>query len=55
MKDEWLNIYDYGTAYIFGTDLYRTPKEATRDLADKEHYSHTINVVTGEVRIMEIE
>lgn len=54
MKEKWLNIYDYGTAYVFGTDLYPSPKQATRDLADKEHYLHTINVETGEIKVMGI-
>ena len=48
-RDKWLNIYDYDNAYIFGSDLYQNPLKATRDLADKEHYKHTINVETGHI------
>ena len=43
MEAKWLNIYDYGEGYVFGSDLYNNPIAATRDLADKEHYKHTIN------------
>lgn len=49
IKDVWLNIYNYGSAYIYGSDLYKSPKSATRALCDKEHYSHTVNVETGEI------
>lgn len=55
IKEVWLNIYDYGTALIRGTDLYSTPKQATRNLADKEHYKHTINVLTGEIKVMDLK
>jgi len=48
-RDKWLNIYDYGNAYIKGTDLYQNPLKATRNLADKEHYKHTINIETGQI------
>ena len=54
-KDKWLNVYDYGTAYVFGSALYRTPKEATKDLADKLHYLHTVNIVTGEIKKIDSE
>ena len=49
MEEKWLNIYDYGTAYIWGSDLYSNPLKATRNLCDKEHYKHTINVETGKI------
>lgn len=52
--DKWLNIYDYGNAYIKGTDLYQNPLKATRNLADKEHYKHTINVETGQIVVMDV-
>ena len=48
IKEVWLNIYKYKKAYVWGSDLYKNPKLATRDLADKEHYLHTINVRTGD-------
>lgn len=54
-KEVWLNIYDYKKAFIFGSDLYATPQEATKNLADKEHYKHTINVLTGEIKVMELK
>lgn len=53
-RDKWLNIYDYGESYVFGSDLYQNPLKATRDLADKEHYKHTINVETGQIVIMDV-
>lgn len=49
IKEEWLNIYDYKKAYVLGSDLYKNPKLATRDLTDKKNYLHTINVKTGEI------
>lgn len=55
IKEVWLNIYNYGTAYVWGSDLYKTPKSATRNLADKKHYSHTVNVETGEIVKMKVE
>jgi hypothetical protein len=48
-KETWLNIYDYGKAYILGSDLYTSPESATRNLCDKEHYLHTINVNTDAI------
>ena len=51
-KDKWLNIYDYDGNLIFGTDLYQNPLKATRNLADKEHYKHTINVENGKIAVM---
>lgn len=30
-RDKWLNIYDYGNAYIKGTDLYQNPLKATSE------------------------
>jgi hypothetical protein len=49
MKDKWLNIYDYNKCYVWGSALYSTPTEAVVDLADKEHYLHTINVENGKI------
>lgn len=54
MKNKWLNIYDYGEGYVFGSDLYQNPLKATRNLADKEHYKHTINVENGMIAIMDV-
>lgn len=48
-REKWLNVYDYENAYIIGTDLYQNPSKATRNLADKEHYKHTINLETGQI------
>lgn len=53
-KDKWLNIYEYDGGYIFGSDLYCCPLMATRDLADKEHYKHTINVESGKIVVMDV-
>ena len=53
-KGKWLNIYDYGEGYVFGSDLYQNPLKATRDLADKEHYKHTINVENGKIVVMNV-
>jgi hypothetical protein len=54
MKAKWLNIYDYGEGYIYGSDLYNNPIKATRDLADKEHYKHTINIENGRIVVMNV-
>ena len=54
MKAKWLNIYDYGEGYVFGSDLYNNPIKATRDLADKEHYKHTINIENGRIAVMDV-
>lgn len=54
MKNKWLNIYDYGEGYVFGSNLYQNPLKAARDLADKEHYKHTINVENGRIVVMAV-
>lgn len=53
-KETWLNIYNYKGNYVWGSDLYINPKYATRNLADKEHYMHTINIETGEIVVMDL-
>lgn len=55
MKDVWLNIYEYSSCLIYGTSLYSSPKKATRALCDKKHYKHTINVLTGEIKVMKLQ
>ena len=54
-RETWLNIYEYPSTFIYGTSLYSSPKKATRALCDKAHYKHTINVETGEIRVMNLQ
>ena len=57
MKKEWLNVYYYRKEFRLGKDLYFTPEEATTDLYEKtkSKYRHTINIKTGEIKVMEIK
>lgn len=54
-KEVWLNVYNYNGNYIWGSDLYISPEYATHNLADKEHYIHTINIATGEIVTVDLK